>query len=309
MGRNPRLRDRNKNMTSLSAERLAELDEAVRHMLRTGERSGFEIIGAGELACVVSVDGFACKRLPPMQDFGRLEAYGALLHDYIQALTRLDIPVIDSAWHTVTGANDHVGYILQPRVEAKSLLPAVMSGQSESDALEMLSVILDHVDNCVEAGVGIDPQISNWALMNGRPTLLDVTTPMLRDEQGKDLLDTEVFVVMLPILIRGFVRRFMISDILNKNFEKHGILLDLIGNIENYDLGHLTEPFLPAVNARLPEPLTLAEIQSYRREERWTWWAIRKALRIEQFWQRRIRNQATLHLLPSEFVRAGREQT
>jgi hypothetical protein len=107
---------------------------------------------------------------------------------------------------------------------------------------------------------------------------------------------------MLPVVIRSFVRRFMIGDLLNKNFEKHGILLDLIGNIVNYDLDHLTEVFLPIVNERLEAPLTMKEIKGYRREEYWTWLAIRKALQIEQFWQRRIRGKPTLHLLPSEFV-------
>jgi len=290
------------SVTALAPKRLSHLDNAVRQMLLTGERGGFDIIGAGEITCVVGIDEFACKRLPPVTDPSRLDAYGTLLVSYLGALKKIAIPVVETEWQTVPGPADHVGYIIQPRLPADTILHKVMASMSDAENVAVLSTILDHVDACVDAGIGIDPQFSNWAMADGRPLLLDVTTPMLRDEDGNDLLDTEVFVVMLPVVIRSFVRRFMIGDLLNKNFEKHGILLDLIGNIVNYDLDHLTEVFLPIVNERLEAPLTMKEIKGYRREEYWTWLAIRKALQIEQFWQRRIRGKPTLHLLPSEFV-------
>ena len=284
--------------------RMRQLDQAIRRALLTGERSGFDLVGAGEITCVVGFDGCACKRLPPVGDASRLAAYGALLERYVGELGALGVPVVDTAWRMVSEGDQHVGYIVQRLVPADTLLPGVLRRGTVAQAVAVLEVVLDHVDRCVDAGVGIDPQLSNWSIEDGAPLLLDVTTPMLRDEAGRDLLDTEIFVAMLPVLVRWIVRRFLVADILDKNFERRGALLDLIGNIENYGLKHLTEAFLPVVNARLEAPLTLAEIARYRRTERVTWTILRRALWLEQLVQRRVLRTATLHLLPSEFGRA-----
>ena len=285
----------------LDEARLEALDAAVRRMLLTGERRGFDLIGAGELACVVGIEGFALKRLPPVEERARLEAYGTVLNEYLRALRTAGVAVIETEWRVVASGDVFAGYLVQRRVGADALLPGVVRRGCETEAVEILETILDRVDACVDAGIGIDPQISNWCMLDGKPVLLDVTTPMLRDEEGRDRLDTDLFVAMLPWVIRSFVRRFMVADLLDKNFEKHGILLDLIGNIVNYDLGHLTGVFLPRINARLEAPITEKEIATYRRSEVLAWGAIRRALRIEQWWKRNVLRRPSLHLLPSEY--------
>lgn len=289
-------------MTSLPQATLDELDLAVQHMLRTGEREGIEIIGAGAISCVIGLGDHALKRLPPVAERARLEAYGELLEAYLSELRIAGVPVAETEWGMVTTPDAFHAYIVQERVPGDTLLPKVILRSSEDEAVALLSQVLDCVDACVGAGIGIDPQLSNWSVREGRPLLLDVTTPMLRDAEGRDLLDTELFVAMLPVVMRGLVRRFLIEELLDKNFEKRGILLDLIGNIVNYDLGHLTGAFLPIVNARLDKPIEMKELKSYRRAERWTWAAIGHALKIEQAWKRRFVKDPSLHLLPSEFA-------
>lgn len=286
----------------LSPAELDALDRSVRRMLATGRREGVEIIGAGELTCVVDWKGFACKRLPPFDAPGRLDAYARLLDQYVGELRRAGIAVVETAAQSVEAEGAHVAYIVQRRVPAGTLLPTVLRPLPAEEAAGFLLPILDHVDACVAAGIGIDAQLSNWSVRDGRPLLLDVTTPMLRDAQGRDLLDTEVFVVMLPVLLRGIVRRFLVGDILEKNFDHRRILLDLVGNLPNYGLGHLTDASLPLVNARLEKPLTLADVLRYRREEWWTWRLIRRSLEAEQFWRRRILRRQNLNLLPSQLV-------
>ncbi|MDG2282453.1 MAG: DUF6206 family protein [Longimicrobiales bacterium] len=290
-------------MSSISDAELAELDARVIDMMRTGVRNEVEIIGAGEMACVIGLGDHALKRLPPVSERARLESYGALVDEYVAALEQVGVRVAETEWRIVSSETNQVAYIIQERVSAASLMPDVVRCGTETEAVALLEQVLDHVDACVLAGIGIDPQLSNWSIRDGRPLLLDITTPMLRDEKGRDRLDTELFVAMLPALIRGFVRRFMIGEILDKNFNRHGILLDLIGNIVNYGLGHLTPVFLPAINARLEQPLTMKEVRAYRRSEHWTWSAIRRAFRVEQFWKRRVLRQPTSHLLPSEYLR------
>ena len=75
-------------------------------------------------------------------------------------------------------------------------------------------------------------------------------------------------------------------------------MLDLIGNMANYGLCHLTEPFVEASNARLAQPLSVAEVRSYRKEDKATWWLLRRAFAAEQVW-RRLTRAPVRHLVPA----------
>lgn len=289
----------------LPPPRLGELDTAIRTLLAGGAAHDLRIIGAGELTCVVEWQGLACKRLPPVSDPRRPQRYGELLAEYVGALERVGVPVVETGFQVASHQDVHVGYILQPRLPSQTLLPAVMAGLAPDQAMVHFETILDHVDAAVAAGIGIDPQISNWGIRDGAPVLLDVTTPMLRDEAGGDRLDTELFVAMLPVMVQGLVRRYMVQDLLNKNFRHREILLDLVGNVVNYGLEHFTGPFLEAANRRLSAgggaPLSRKEVERYRTEEKWTWWAMRRAFAAEQAWRKYVLRAPALHLLPSRF--------
>ncbi len=254
------------------------------------------------MTCVVGWEGYACKRLPPAAETGRIEAYGELVLRYVDRLRQGGVPVVDTGFVAVPGAEgETVGYIVQPRLAPEVLLPHVMRSMDEEIAVGVLRTIEAHVDEALAVGAGIDPQISNWALQEGQLSLLDVTTPMLRDEEGRDLLDTDLFLRTLPFGIRQLVSRFMVDDLLDKNFERRAIFLDLVGNLINYDLEHLTEPFLTALNPGLDRPISAREVESYRRSERWTWKLMRIALRGEQLWRTKVLGRPDLHLLPSRF--------
>ena len=287
--------------TTLSPEDLADLDQAVERLLLTGHRDELTIIGAGEITCVLEWRGFACKRLPPFKDLARVEAYRRLVERYVTELRAVGIPVVDTALQSIARDAGYSAYIVQPRLPADWFLPPRLRAASLTEALELLRPILDHVQACQAASVGIDAQLSNWSIKDGRPMLLDVTTPLLRDESGRDLLDTEIFVATLPVVARGLVRRFLIADLLDRFYDRRGVFLDLISNMANYGLVHFTEPFLAEVNARLDRPLTMKDVLGYRRQEWWTWKAIRACLKMEQIWRRKVLRVRDPHLLPSQF--------
>jgi hypothetical protein len=284
----------------LATEDLAAVNAAIETMLTTGRREGLELIGAGEISCVVGWQGFACKRLPPFDSAARVEAYGALLARYLEALRGCGVEVVDTAFQSLERDGKWIAYIVQPRVPADWWLPARMRAASEAGAVALVRPILDHVQACEAAGVGIDAQVTNWSVRDGVPLYLDVTTPMLRDEAGRDLLDTEIFVATLPLVVRAIVRRFLVGDLLNRFFNRRETFLDLVSNIANAGLAHLTEPLLAEVNTRLDTPLAMKDVTAYRRQEWWTWMAIRKCLAAEQL-ARRLRRAPHPHLLPAQF--------
>lgn len=284
----------------LSGNSLVALDRAVTSMLTTGHAEGLELIGAGEITCVVGWEGFACKRLPPFDTFARASAYRDLVMRYVDLLRECGVPVIDTALQWIERDGKWNAYIVQPRLDASTLLPVHLRHAPVPLAAALVQPILDHALACQRRGVGIDAQVTNWALRDGVPLYLDVTTPMLRDADGRDLLDTEIFVATLPAVVQSVVRRFLVGDLLNRFFNARETYLDLVSNIANCGLAHLTEPLLAEANARLDVPLTLKDIRNYRRQEWWTWMVIRKCLAAEQ-WMRRIRGAPHPHLLPSQF--------
>jgi len=282
------------------------LDRAVLALLAGAAPSELEVIGAGELTCVLGWRGLACKRLPPSDSATRIEAYGALVGRYVGELVEAGVPVAPTEFVTLPyDDGSAVGYVVQPRVPASDLLPVRASTLGDLDLGTTVNQIVEFVDRTLGAGLGIDAQLSNWALVDDVPTLLDVTTPMVRDEAGRDLLDTGIFLATLPIGIRQVVSRFMVDDLLEKNFDRRSIFLDLVGNLENYGLADRTGLVLDVVNDGLRPKLSLREIQAYRRSERWTWRAMRWALRAEQGWRTRVLRQTAQHLLPSTWSGAS----
>lgn len=286
----------------LSLQDLSELDRAVERMLLTGESGEVRMLGAGEIACVLDWRGRACKRLPPFDDAARAEGYAALVRRYLELLRAAGVRCVETEVQSCARADGRVSaYVVQPRLGASSLLPARLLRAAPDEALELFRQIVRHVHDFVTPRAGLDAQLSNWAVGGGRVVLLDVTTPLLRDERGRELLDTELFVAVLPAAVRGLVRRFYAKSLLDRFFHPRGVLLDLLGNAPNSGLARFREPFLAEANRSLDPPLTMREVRAYHLQEKATWAVLRRCLALEQFWLRRVRRSPHPVLLPSEF--------
>lgn len=290
----------------ISQEELAELDGAVDRMLLTGSASNVEILGAGDIACVVGWRGLACKRLPPFDSARRVEAYRSVLKNYLERLGAAGVPFVPSEVQSCLRSDGKIsGYVVQPRLKAETLLPTILKRAGKEEALEMFRQVLRHVHAFVNPQCGFDAQLSNWAVDGGRLILLDVTSTLLRDETGRDLFDSELFVAVLPAVVQGVVRRYYVTNLMDRFFTVRGVLLDLLGNSPNCGLGRLRELFLKEANAGLDRPLTMREIRAYHLQEKTTWIFLRRALMMEQFWQRKVKRAPHPVLLPSDY-RPGR---
>lgn len=285
--------------------RLRELEDAVEALLLKGQRGSLVSIGAGEMTCVLSWQGFACKRLPPLADRTRLERHRALILEYVGRLEATGIAVVDTAVQITDRPGYVVAYVVQPQLEGRTLLPAVMATMAPGPARALAAKVFDAVERATAAGIGLDANLSNWAVHDGRPLYIDVSTPMLRDAAGHHRLDSELFVSTMPLLLRGLVRRYFVKDLLDRYYIPRSVFENLLGDLPNSSLKQLTIPLLEDVNRRISTPLTHAQIESYRREDRLTWGLIRWSLRLERSWRHRARDRNPPHLIPSHFRDAG----
>src|SRR6185503_17108526 len=99
----------------LSEPELRDLDRAV-DRVAVGDRGGLEILGAGEITCVVEWRGYACKRLPAFHSEARVRAYGELLAEYVARLRACGIAVVDTSLGSCVRDDGRISaFVVQPR--------------------------------------------------------------------------------------------------------------------------------------------------------------------------------------------------
>lgn len=288
----------------LPPERLEALEHDVDRAL-DGDEGALEILGYGEVSSVLAVDRrVACKRLPPFSSRARADAFAAVFARYLEALGRAGVPTLPSELARFErGDGQHVVYCLQPIVDAAALAPRRLAAAGEAEAEAMFDELVARVTGAVGPRLGIDGQLSNWVWLDGRATLLDVSTPFLRDEHGREALDTEIYIEALPWVMRGFVRRFLLGSLFEKYYDPRGVLLDLLGNLYKERLDRLVPALVRRANLGLARPITPDEPGRFYRADRRTWAMLQAARRADRAWQRRVRRRPYPYLLPGPIAR------
>ncbi len=266
---------------------LRALDEALVRAFVTGHESALDVLGYGEISCVLRASSgghpFAAKRLPPMPTEEHLRAYTEAFGRYLDALGARGVAPVASELRVVRRDGEPpVVWCLQPMLPAGSLLPDRLREAAPGDAAALFARVLDSVLEVVGPRLGLDAQLSNWALVDSRLVYFDVTTPLMRDEHGGELLDTELFLASIPPGLRWVVRRFMLRGILDKYYDRRGVVLDLLGNLHKERLAELVPPFVEVANARVAPPLDAGEVRRYYADDARTWALVQRLRRLDR---------------------------
>lgn len=271
---------------------LAELDAQVRQALRSGDESSLDVMGYGEISLVLGLSTregrFACKRLPPFRDQAQFDGYATAFGDYLEALRRGGVHVPASELVSIASPEGGFAvYVVQRVLDPEGLLPRVFRREPQRIG-EWVGRIADLVERAVSPQVGIDGQISNWALDPTSPSglaFLDVTTPLLRDADGRERLDVGIFLASLPWALRPIVRRFMLRSILDKYYVPRGVLLDLLGNLEKERVAGAIPELLADVGSRFSPAITADEVKKYYADDASTWALLLRLRRMDRGWQ------------------------
>jgi hypothetical protein len=289
-------------------EDLEALEAAVSRALERGDASALQILGYGEISAVVAwpIGGrqMACKRLPPFADTEALEAYRGCVEVYLERLEASGLRPVETEVLAVRGGDGRpVAYCVQPVLPPGSVLHEHLRGCDDEAALALFDRVLDHVARCLDGTLGIDAQVSNWVATAGGLLYLDVSTPMIRDERGRECLDTGLFLASLPWAMRGLVRRFMLGAILDKYYSPRGAVVDLLGNLLKERLDRLFPVFLARANRSVSPKITEAEVRAYYRGDARMWALLQSLRRTDRAWQRRVRRRVYPFLLPGRISR------
>jgi hypothetical protein len=285
---------------------LEALEQVVDEAIATGDESKLHVLGYGEISTVVAwpeASGpHACKRLPVFDDATRFAAFRSCFDDYLTALGAAGVSVVESRLEEVQSREPSViAYCVQPVLDPATLAPAILRAGDRETARDVLSRVVGHIAKTVTPTVGLDAQLSNWArdpVGGDGLVYLDVTTPLLRDGDGRDRLDTELFIASLPAAFRPFVRRFMLDDILDPYFEPRPSALDLAGNLHKEGLARWVPDLVELANDTLGVDLSVEEVGRYYRRDARLWALLQRARRVDRAWRRHVRRQPYPYLLP-----------
>jgi hypothetical protein len=281
---------------------LAGLEDTVQEALRRGDPRGLPLLGEGEISLVLragGAPGWACKLLPPFATGSAAERYASTIDRYVDTLTDRGVRVLDTTVRRVAGPDGSVVlYCIQP-VLPTDTLAAGIAGQDPTAGSVMVAAIVDVVLGVVDGGVGLDAQLSNWAIVDGELVYLDITTPLLRRPDGTSELDTDVFVASLPWALRGAVQHWFVPSILARYHDPRTVVVDVAANLLKEGLDELVPGLIAATDGRIEPALSEDEVRRDRRSDAVTWTGLQMARRLDRVWQRRIRRRPYPFLLPT----------
>lgn len=293
---------------AIGDDELAALEAAVTRAFADGDDRHLRVLGYGEISSVLSWDTrggpVAVKRLPPFPGAARFEAYAATVRDYLAELARGGIaPVATELRSLPAPGGGVVAYLVQPILAAERLAPRRVATGTPAEVGALFEQIIDRIVGFVDGRRGLDAQLSNWAVDGDTLRYLDVSTPFLRDADGHERLDADVFMASLPWALRPVVARLMLRGILAKYYEPRGVVLDLLGNLYKERLEAHLPLALEVAGARVRPALTAAEVERYYRGDARSWALLQRLRRLDRTWQRKVRRRPYPFLLPGRIER------
>jgi len=282
---------------------LEELERRFQQVFATGREDGLRVVGYGEITSVVAwptPDGDAAvKRLPAFSSHNEATSYVSLVETYIDRLEQAGIQMMETVAQQLTLDDGSIAvYLVQPLADARKVAPRFLREVTREDAVALLRHTLDSIEVAISAGVGFDGQLSNWIVDDPGPKYVDITTPLLRDGDGNDLLDTDLFLASLPWALRGFVRRFLVRGIIDEYFDVRTTELNLLAQFHKERLLPLLPTALEIANDGLDEPITRKEVDAYYRKDALMWETLQRLRRMDRFWHLRMKRRPYPFLLP-----------
>lgn len=293
------------------------------------------VLGYGEISTVFEIDadglrGLAFKRLPIFYTQAELAAYRVAFDEYNRLLTgEIDICMPPHGYAFFPGdAGRPIFYIIQGKEPSASighraihLLPREEIPVLLERLLKELRKVWDYNRGQDRLQVAIDGQISNWAIANfdlEHPTLADdvsfvytdTSTPLFRI-RGEEQLDPELFLRSAPSFLRWVLRLLFLEDVLNRYYDFHLVVVDVIANFYKEQRPELIPGLVSAANDFFSgagadlnvAPFNEKEIRDYYREDALIWSLYLSMRRVDRFLHTRILQRDYPYILPGKVKR------
>lgn len=263
------------------------------------------VLGYGEMSTTLEIGtgneiNLAYKRIPMFQTDLEVDTYEALYRKYIQILNeRVGIHMVTNDITRVVDDKRHriVVYIIQEKLVANSICHKAISHLTPEEIARLVRAILVETakvfdfnqQNRGKLELGIDGQVSNWAIANFDPNAtglpekieldyFDTSSPFVTVD-GTEQMDPELFLRSAPSFLVWILRLLFLKDVMTRYYDFRKVSIDLVANFYKEQRPELVpglvdtvnEFFSPQINIGGFKPLTVEEIKSYYRQDAWIW--------------------------------------
>jgi hypothetical protein len=302
------------------------------------ERSAIpaSILGYGEISTVFRInhpgfEKYALKRLPIFENDAQVEKYEALYKEYNRVFNE-NMGILTPGYDGVmvrTRDSRLVYYDVQEILIKESIgsnaihiLPDAEVKTLVLLALRQLAIVWDFNGKNGDAlKIGIDGQISNWAIVDfdpARPGItgkdrllyLDTSTPMIR-RNGVEQLDTELFLKSTPSFLRWLVRLAFLQEVLGRYYDFRLVVIDMIANFFKEQKKELIPSLIKVANDFFSgeasrfgtSPITDKEVEAYYKNDAFIWRTFLALKKLDRFLTTRILRRRYELILPEHIKR------
>lgn len=274
---------------------------------RHPERSAIpaRVLGYGEISTTLEIGTesqrqIAYKRLPMFRTMEEAAAYQALHEDYVRTLRdRIGLRVVpDRAVSFVDRRSGRVVvYIAQQKLPPDAIGHRAMQMLPPDDVRRLVQAVLAESKKVFdfnrqhqgELELGLDIQISNWAIVGFDPreprlgqdielAYFDTSSPMMR-RGGVEQLNPEIFLRSAPSFLVWILRLLFLEDVMTRYYDFRKVAVDLVANFYKEQRDEWVPAVTDAVNGFFAawegggviEPLTVNEVRAYYREDATIW--------------------------------------
>jgi hypothetical protein len=293
------------------------------------------ILGYGEISTIFEIlhedqRGLAFKRMPIFLSTDEMDRYEAMFIRYNKLLSE-EIGIMVPGYSTARvypKTGNMVVYIIQEKLPPESLCHRLLGRLDTASLKTLFLVILRHMlkvwrfnakgDTIV---MGLDGQLSNWALKDLNPAdpsvtqdaelyYIDTSTPLIRIS-GKEQLEPELFLRSAPSFLVWLIRAFFLQGVLDRYYDFHLVVVDLIANLHKEQRPDLIRDFINAANSFFVHeasdlrinPITENEVNSYYREDAFIWRLFLALRRLDRIISTYILKRPYPYILPGKIRR------
>lgn len=293
------------------------------------------ILGYGEISTIFEIlkedqQGLAFKRMPIFLSMDEMDRYEALFIHYNKLLSEelgIMVPEYSTA-RVYPETGNMVVYIIQEKLPPESLCHRLLHRLDTASLKTLFLVILRQMmkvwrfnANSNATLMGLDGQLSNWALKDLNPAdpsvtqdsefyYIDTSTPFIRIN-GKEQLEPELFLRSAPSFLVWLIRAFFLQGVLDRYYDFHLVVVDLIANLYKEQRPDLIRDFIDAANSFFVHeasdlkinPITVGEVKSYYREDAFIWRLFLALRRLDRIISTYILNRPYPYILPGKIKR------
>ncbi len=290
------------------------------------------VLGYGEISTVFEIEGLphiACKRMPIFRHQKELDHYRTIYQEYNRILSDevgIDVPPYGFASFPCEGYI--VCFDIQGRLPPESFGHRLLHTLEDDDIIALFKLVLrqlkkvwDFNKKGTDIEIGIDGQISNWAIKNFDPKsphvdkitqlyYIDTSTPFIK-KNGVEQLDPELFLRSAPSFLLWLIRWLFLEDVMTRYYSSRLVVIDLIANFYKEQRPELIPQLIQAANDFFAQeakdlgvkPVSAEEVRSYYKKDALIWSLFLALRRLDRFIHTRILGRPYIYILPGKIRR------